>query len=73
MQFSNWNLGEGLNYKEAKSKVNPSYLDYVTEYMLWREATDEWPGDDQSPGMYAVYKDANMMFFHSMLYRYLYI
>jgi len=67
MQFSSWSLGKGLQYKEAKSEVDPSYLDYVTEYMLWREVHDEWPDDDQSPGMYSVYKDTNMMFFHSML------
>ena len=67
MRFSNWSLSRGLKYKEAKSEIDPNYLDYVTEYMLWREATDEWPGDDQSPGMYAIYKDTNMTFFHSML------
>ena len=67
MRFSNWSLSRGLKYKEAKSEIDPNYLDYVTKYMLWREANDEWSVDTQSPGMYAVYKDTNMMFFHSML------
>ena len=67
MRFSNWSLSKGLKYKEIKSEINQNYLDYVTEYMLWREATDEWPEDSQSPGMYVQYKDANMAFFHSML------
>lgn len=67
MRFSNWSLSRGLKYKEAKSEIDQSYLDYVTEYMLWREVNDEWPEDSQSPGMFAVYKDTNMMFLHSML------
>ena len=65
--WAKWRLNPGIRYEEAKSEIPADDLDFVTRYMLWREANDEWPQDSQSPGMFAAYKDANMMFFHARL------
>ena len=65
--WAKWQLVSGRGYEEAKSEIDAADLDFVTRYMLWREANDEWPQDSQSPGVFAAYKDANMMFFHARL------
>lgn len=67
MSFAKWAMIPGREYEETKSEIPAADLDFVTRYMLWREANDEWPEDHQSPGMFAVYKDPTTMFLHSRL------
>ena len=68
MPFSSWGLGKGTQYESVKSKIDAADLDFVTRYMLWRESIDPERNDDQSPGMYAVYKDPAMQFLHAQLH-----
>jgi len=71
--WAKWRLAIGKGYEEAKSEMDMVDLDFVTRYMLWRESVEIPPDgqstweDAQSPGMFAVYKDANMSFLHATL------
>lgn len=62
-KFAAWTKPDkGTWYTSVKSGIPADDLDFITRYALWREATEEWEGDDQSPGMFAAYKDPVFMF-----------
>ena len=68
MIFAHWKLTEGKQVKTAKSRILETDLEFITKYALWREEIAEWNGDNQSPGMFAYYKDHCMAYVHFLLH-----
>ena len=69
--WSRWRLDTGKGYEKAKSEIGESDLDFVTRYALWQESISPERDDYQSPGSFAIYKDAVMGFFHNQLWSHL--
>lgn len=68
MTFSQWKLLEGEQFKTTNSDISKTDLEFITKYALWREEVAEWNGDNQSPGMFAYYKDPCMEYVHYLLH-----
>jgi hypothetical protein len=65
--WAKWRLDSGKGYEEAKSEIDATDLDFVSNVLLWREANEQWYEDPQTPGMFAAYKDPSVMVIHSRL------
>jgi hypothetical protein len=66
--WARWRLGSGKGYEEAKSEIDDADLGFITRYALWEESITPERDDEQSPGMYAAYKDPVMQFLHARLW-----
>ena len=68
MTFAHWAvLDREQQYEVAKSEIDEADLAFAGDALLWREANERWPTDDQSPGVFAAYRDPSAMVLHSRL------
>ena len=68
-KFAHWQRPKkGKWFTAVDGVIPPADLDFITRYALWREATEEWEGDPQSPGMFAAYSDPVFLFNQARLH-----
>ena len=70
MKIAKWAMIPGAMFEVAKSEITDADLDFASRYVLWAESVSDSShfNDEQSPGMFAVYKDPVMAFLQKQLW-----